>query len=96
MPARLRAAHCASRPLAPAWARLRPNKRLQLRGAHTGRAPPVARAAAREFLPTGARWRFAPSGEILQAVATTIEAERTHGRQASPHLRVPGRGTRGL
>lgn len=37
----------------------------------------VARAAAREFLPTGARWRFAPSGEILQAVATTIEAERT-------------------
>jgi hypothetical protein len=36
----------------------------------------VARAAACELLSSGARWRFTPSGELLQAVAATIEAER--------------------
>ena len=36
----------------------------------------VATAATREALPNGLRLQFAPSGEILQAIASTIDAER--------------------
>lgn len=36
----------------------------------------VARAESSEPIPTGARWRFRPSSELLLALATMIDAER--------------------
>jgi hypothetical protein len=36
----------------------------------------VARAESSESLPTGARWRFHPSNELLVALAAMIDAER--------------------
>lgn len=43
----------------------------------------AARAVAREFLPEGLRWQFAPSADLLAQIARVLDAER----QCCPFLR---------